>query len=183
MRDVESRVKEALQSGSVDTVRDGLSNVLYWGYAQIGYRSNRIQRFRELVTVSMLESAAVLFKQRSPSVIDIMELKLPEFSGLSFVSKIRMFLDPERSAVLDKQILKMNKVAVGTVLSGLSGNGTSISITQKHAQAYEQWCQKLLDISIRYFEAKPRAVDVERGFFHLIQTERVEIAATLLRDA
>lgn len=50
----------------------------------------------------------------SPSLIKIKNFGLPEFSGMSFVSKIRMFLDPEKSATLDRQIMKIHPTFYGS---------------------------------------------------------------------
>jgi len=33
-------------SGEIELVKNGLSNVLYWGFAQVGYRDKRVSIFR-----------------------------------------------------------------------------------------------------------------------------------------
>ena len=84
-----------LTSSDPEGLKNGLSNVLYWGYAQMGIRDIRVQRFRSNVNVSELNRACDLFQRSTlPSVLEIKKLRLPEFSGLSFVSKIRTFLGP-----------------------------------------------------------------------------------------
>ena len=184
-KDVEIRVRRALISGEPDCVKDGLSNVLYWGYAQMGIRDTRVRRFREKVALTQLNLASALFRgSHVPSVVEIKKLGLPEFSGLSFVSKVRMFLDPGTSATLDWQILKIHQHCSTTLLARLYiGKSTQIPITRNNSEVYEDWCRKMLDISKTYFNGRFRAVDVERGFFELIQRGRVSIAAQILNHA
>jgi hypothetical protein len=184
-KDVEVRVRQALISGEPACVKDGLSNVLYWGYAQMGIRGTRIRRFREKVTLTQLNRASDLFRGlHVPSVVEIKNLGLPEFSGLSFVSKVRMFLDPGQSATLDWQILKIHQHCPTTLLAQLHiGKSTQIPITKRNSGVYEDWCRKMLDISLTYFNGRFRAVDIERGFFELIQRGRVSIAAHILNNA
>jgi hypothetical protein len=182
---VEFRIRRDLTSGEPERVKNGLSNVLYWGYAQMGIRETRVHRFREKVTLSQLKQAGDLFRRSHlPSVLNIKKLRLAEFSGLSFVSKIRMFLDPDKSAALDWQIMKIHKQCPTTLLANLYvGKSTQIPITQHNSEVYEDWCRKMADISSVYFGACFRVVDVERGFFQLIQTGAVELAAQILMDA
>jgi hypothetical protein len=109
-KDVEIAIRRELTSGDSARVKNGLSNVLYWGYAQMGIRDTRVLRFRTKVTISQLKLAGELFRRSHfPSVVEIKNLGVPEFSGLSFVSKIRMFLDPDNSATLDWQIMKIHE--------------------------------------------------------------------------
>lgn len=103
-RAVEARIKADLISGDMNLVKNGGSNVLYWGFARMKYiRDFRFNRFREKVTRDNLCAATELFHSSgAPSLIKIKDIGLPEYSGMSFVSKIRMFLDPEKSATLDR---------------------------------------------------------------------------------
>ena len=102
---------------------------------------------------------------------------------MSFVSKIRMFLDPANSATLDRQIMKIHKAANGTILSRFHLQPTQIPITCQNAKAYEEWCQKMKEISRQYFDDRFRAVDIERGLFQLVQSRRAAVAAQILKDA
>ena len=184
-RAVEVAIGRELKSGDPEQVKNGLSNVLYWGYAQMGIRETRVHRFRAKVTDSQLKQAGELFRRSDlPSVVRIKKLGMPEFSGLSFVSKIRMFLDPYNSATLDWQIMKIHKHCATTVLAQLcAGNSTQIRITDRNSDAYEAWCRRMSDISRVHFGGRFRAVDIERGLFHLIQRGNVEIAAQILKEA
>jgi hypothetical protein len=186
MGQVESRIRTALLSGSLQGICDGFSNVLYWGYAQMGGLSGiRADRFRNAVTPQKLRAAVNLFKDNPrPTLLDIAALKLPEFSAVSFVSKVRMFLSPKDSATLDKQLLKIKFELTGTVLDKVvvSTADTAIRVTQANSIAYEHWCNRLGCIRGSYFP-KTRVVDIERGFFRLVQIGKIRLAAEILRDA
>lgn len=121
----------------MNLVKNGLSNVLYWGFARMKkIRDFRFNRFREKVTRDNLCAATELFHTSgAPSLIKIKDLGLPEFSGMSFVSKIRMFLDPKKSATLDRQIMKIHRALPSTVLANVHANPTQIPITAHNAEA------------------------------------------------
>ncbi len=169
--DIEKYIKDLLISKDSLMVKNGLSNVLYWGYATSGYRDYRVSEFRNKVTPEQLADFKLLFSQsKKPSMLELKKVGMPQYSGISFLSKIRMFLDPDNSATLDKQIMKMKFTTLGeeSVLSQFSHKTGQILPTSKNSVAYESWCKKLLSISQDYFEGKYRAVDVERGFFKII---------------
>ncbi len=182
MDEVEARIRRGLLSES--GVKDGLSNIIRWGFAQTMERAEyRVARFRSSVTTHQLEAAWRLFSSNSrPALLDIKRLMLPEFSGVSFVSKVRMFLDPERSATLDLQIMKIREYREATVLAAIRLYPTSIPVTVKNSAAYEAWCQRLASIRDTYLPGV-RVVDIERGLFHLIQSGRTKAAADILADA
>jgi len=182
---VEIAIRQGLISGKPEPVKNALSNVLYWGYGTMGIRDTRVSRFRNRLTGAQLTQACNLFcTPMVPSVMEIKKLRLPEFSGLSFVSKVRMFLDPDHSAILDWQIMKIRDRCPNTVLAQFGlGDSTQIRITADNSNAYEAWCQRMMDISRMHFGGRFRAVDVERGLFQLVQSGDVDTAARILRDA
>ncbi|MGE0450573.1 MAG: hypothetical protein AB7Q29_13450 [Vicinamibacterales bacterium] len=107
-------------------------------------------------------------------------LGLPEFSGISFVSKILAFLNPDHYCVLDKQLLKLAESPGDKSLHRVSA-GTQIPITAGNERAYDGWRAECADISERYFRGRRRVVDVERGFFQLVQDKQVVLAQDLYR--
>jgi hypothetical protein len=150
----------------------------------MGIRDERVRRFRTKVNPFQLREACQLFRPgTTPSLLDIKKLKLPEFSGVSFVSKIRMFLDPENSATLDRQIMKIHAEYPETLLANFHVQPTRIPISRQNADAYEDWCRKMREISDRYFNGHFRAVDVERGLFQLVQSRSTALAAEILKNA
>ena len=186
MRSVEEYIGNDLRSGDLELVKNGLSNVLFWGYAQIGYRDKRVTKFRNEVTVGKLHDAARLFSEiQGDGLLEIKRLGLPQFSGMSFISKVRMFLNPGSYVILDRQILKMNDFTSNTVLSQISfgEKETQIRISKKNVGVYIKWCRKCRSTAELFYEGRYRAVDIERGFFTLIQDGRVELAANILSAA
>ncbi|MFP3637577.1 hypothetical protein [Paraburkholderia sp. SIMBA_054] len=182
MVEVEAQIRRDLLSHG--EVKDGLSNIVRWGFAQrMGRAEFRVARFRSSVTAHQLEAAWRLFSSNSrPALLDIKQLGLPEFSGVSFVSKVRMFLDPEKSATLDLQIMKTTEHRASSVLSTVKAYSNRIPVTKTNSDAYEAWCARLASIRDRYLNGL-RVVDIERGLFHLIQTGRTKAAADILADA
>ena len=186
MRLVEGLIRDDLISGDLDLVKNGLSNVLYWGFAQVGYRDQRVTLFRRQITRGQLHDATQFFCDiHGDGLREIKRIGLSQFSGMSFISKVRMFLDPNNYVILDQQILKMNTAPVTTLLKDIAfGNReTQIRISENNCRVYLSWCKKCVDISTSYYEGKYRAVDIERGFFTLIQKGQVKLAAEILSKA
>ncbi|WP_416391659.1 hypothetical protein NR756_03565 [Alloalcanivorax xenomutans] len=186
MAQLETRIRDKLISRTPELVEIGLASILYWGYSQMGGLAQvRVDRFREGVKPTALKDAANLFAENPrPSLLAISDLKLPEFSGVSFLSKVRMFLDPCKSATLDKQIMRIHEICPDTVLAKISykSGETSIRVTRSNSEAYEFWCVRLEEIRDQYFP-NLRTVDIERGLFHLVQTRQVGQAAQILEAA
>jgi len=183
MKMVEEFVRKDLKSGDYNSVKNGLSNVLYWGFAQIGYRDTRVEIFRKKVTEGHLHDAAILFERiEGVALKEIWKIRLPQFSSMSFISKIRMFLDPANYVILDQQILKINKAPFLTVLKNVKfgDKETQIRISNNNIAVYQKWCRKCKDISVSLFKDKYRAVDIERAFFTLIQRNQAHSAAEIL---
>jgi len=186
MREVEEFIRKDLKSGDSFNIKNGLSNVLYWGFAQVGYRDKRVGIFRSQVTQDKLVKAVNLFEEiRGNALKEILRIKLPQFSGMSFISKVRMFLDPTTYVILDKQILKMNKAPFETLLKSIKfgDKETQIRISKDNTAVYQKWCDKCGYISDTIFNGIYRAVDIERGFFTLIQNEKTRLAAEILSKA
>jgi hypothetical protein len=180
---VEKLIRDDLVSGEIELVKNGLSNVLYWGFAQVGYRDKRVSIFRDQVSKGQLYDASKLFPNiNGDGLQEIKKLRLPQFSGMSFISKVRMFLDPTRYVILDKKILEMYKTPSVTLLKAISfgPKETQIRISDNNCRVYLSWCAKCVTISNIYYEGKYRAVDVERGFFTLVQKKHADTAAEIL---
>lgn len=180
---VEAAIGGLLRAHNRNDVRAGLANVLYWGYAQIGYGPNRVNRFLRLVTNNHLASFQnLLAGGHVPSLIEVRNLRIPEFSGVSFVSKVLMFLNPNDYCVLDQQLAALNAAPNHRALNQLV-RGTQIRITQNNQAVYDGWRQECRDISNNYFAGQYRVVDVERGFFNLIQQGHLQHAQAIYAAA
>ncbi|MHB0929330.1 MAG: hypothetical protein ACYC3W_10615 [Candidatus Nanopelagicales bacterium] len=172
MNIVENYIGTLLRSNNYIEVKNGLSNVLYWGYAQIRYRDVRVNKFKDNVTEDMIDIFINLVRSFGvPSMIQVKNIKMPEYSGVSFVSKILMFLCPEKYCVLDQQLAKLRMYGSEKALNALVfGDGaTTIRITRHNEDVYGRWLKECAYISENYYCGTHRVVDIERGFFNTIQ--------------
>lgn len=186
MHVVEEYIATLLYSDEVIDVKHGLANVLYWGYAQVGYRDTRVNRFINLANENQVQSFhKFLLNGAAPNMAAIKNLHLPEFSGMSFISKVLMFLDPTNYCVLDKQVSKLRNAECIKALAHLvfGPNETQIRISHNNQNVYNNWREECRAISAQYYQNTYRVADVERGFFTLIQTDNLAAAQKIYNDA
>ena len=186
MTGVEKVIHEQLTSGDSTIVKGGLLNVLYWGYATTGFRDFRVKEFEDKVTTPQLNKVIGLFREpRSVCPSGMGDFGIPQFSGVSFISKALMFLDPRRFVVLlrnnrcfchdhaglrpggelDSKIASLRQVRSGTLFDGLTAT-TTIRASRGNDTVYEAWCRFCVQVGE---ELGVRAVDVERGIFQMVQ--------------
>lgn len=172
-----------LTSEDLSKIKSGLANILYWGYARSGYRDYRVSQFLEGITDDQLSAFRdIIKKTKAPSLLQLKALGMPQFSGVSFLSKITAFLNPLERCILDLQIAKL-KMPSGTRALDILTHGTGIQASRKNQEIYLALCSEFRCISEVYFDGKCRAVDIERGFFNLIQNHGVDCARTLYETA
>lgn len=183
MMAVEAHIHGQLTSAHQVSVVHGLANVIYWGYAQIGYRDFRVGRFmREIKSTHVVEFQKMVAGGVAPTMCQIKDIRMPEFSGVSFISKILAFLKPVSYCVLDQQISRIGS-GNGPRALNILGRGPQLRITAKNQAVYDLWRNECTGISTAYFGGAYRAIDVERGFFHLVQTGQLKLAQTIYADA
>lgn len=199
MRNVETWVRRLLLAGNRCDVRDGLSNVLYWGYMNSpGLRDVRVGKFRKNVTANQLDSFMRIARRTpAPGLRDLKGIGLPEFSGMSFVTKIMMFLNPDRQPVLDMKLAEaFSQSPDFPPLQALTFRkkadfgkkaDTQVRITQRNERVYNEWAAWCTRIAA-WATAEPasscrsiRAVDVERAVFTLAASPDRTDAWRLLR--
>ncbi len=191
---VEQDIQDLLCSGDTQKVNDGLSKVLYWGWAQKPGRGkswgeefrkaeleNKLKGFVQLVQKLEKRPKSCEALSGSELLWDIHKLRLPKFTyGISFMSKILMFIDPERYPVLDKGIAEAyaNSFFCFSPLQDLTFN-TNIRVdNKKNRKAYENWacwCRKIAKVVNKSPESPCnhfRAVDVERALFTLARVNK-----------
>ncbi|MGD0972355.1 MAG: hypothetical protein ABSA04_13360 [Desulfobaccales bacterium] len=62
-------------------------------------------------------------------------------------------------------------------------NETRIRISQNNQNVYDAWREECRAISAQYYNNAYRVADVERGFFHLIQTDSLATAQEIYNNA
>ena len=83
---------------------------------------------------------------------------------MAFVTKLRMFLEPERYCVLDSKVASLKPFA-----SRLKIQKTSIPITDQNERAYMWWVDVCGSVGRRlHMQLELRPADVERGLFYLL---------------
>lgn len=169
MRHLESSIRKNLTSGDSKQVKNGLSNVLYWGFYQMGYRDRRVRNFRNGVAEKQLKkSAKVLCDLSETGLLVIKNLDLPQFSNIPFLSKVRMFLNPKNYVVLDKKLMKLKYVRPPTLFHKVKEYST-IPCTKRNVHLYQRWCDVCKKTAKKYFQTKKFfAVDIERGIYHMV---------------
>jgi hypothetical protein len=91
-----------------------------------------------------------------------------------------MFLDPTRYVVLDRRLAGLASAETPTLFKELKLNPTSIPVNRCNLNVYQRWCTLRVETARNEFQGQGIiAVDVERGIFHLAQTNP-EKAASLV---
>ena len=181
MAAVEDYIRERLRSHDETETKHGLANIIYWGEAQAGYRDYRVSLFLDNVTSGQLRIFIDLVQAGAISCSAIKNIGMPRYSGMSFVSKVMMFHDPETYSVLDNQILKMRDGISGGSLNRLkrSNSESGIRISKTNEREYLAWCEECRTIAKDQDLGSHRAVDAERAFFALIQAGKHKLAKSL----
>ncbi len=190
MAAVEEYIRAVLRSPDPGRVRDGLSNVLYWGYArQPGRRDARVRDFRDVVPYDDPRLARFADLVRSlgepplptaagPVLLQMKRLTLRQFGQMSLVTKILMFLDP-RFPVLDMKVARAFANGGFAPLAELRFDRGGIRLTGNNVRAYERWARSCRGIAGLADDEPPahrrglRAVDVERALFALADQPRL----------
>ena len=183
MRELECYLRAGLVSKDTQTLKFALANIVYWGNINSGYCQKRTENFLVEVKEDELEKAIDLFgKIKGESLRDIKDIGLPQFSNMSFISKLRMFLDPENYVTLDRKLLKIKKSGIHTVFDGVSEQPTYIPINAQNCHQYLLWSQKCKNAANCYLGKGVIAVDVERGIFRLVDKGNLTEAGILVAN-
>ena len=117
----------------------------------------------------------------APGLRDLKRIGLPHFTQVTFLSKLRMFLDPVCYAALDLKLAKLRFEQPSTLLHDLKVQPTSIPVTAHNEAVYAAWCAACQALATALGRERGwRAADVERGVFHLVDTGQAALAARLL---
>lgn len=130
----------------------------------------------------LLEFQGVIAQGAILKLRQVRDIHMPQFSGISFISKILAFLDPVNYCVLDQQLARLAGGHGNKALNHLT-QGQQIRVTANNQVVYDGWRQECAAISKKYFSGVYRAIDVERGFFHLVQTNQLHLAQVIYANA
>lgn len=184
MRCLETIIHNMLTSRKQQQVKYGLANIIYWGNANAGYKEYRTCQFLNNVTAAQLHKFQIIVANRK--MLDLQAIKkigMPQYSGISFISKILMFLDPEQYCVLDLRIAKLANPSGTKAICNLKNYATQLLVITHNCKIYDQWCNECQKISNQYYSGKYRVVDIERGFFDLIQKKGLSNAQMIYNAA
>ena len=185
MRELEGNVHSCLLSEDLARVKDGLSNILYWGNVRAGYCWHRVGKFRDQVDFGQLREARDVFSEiTGPGLRRLKTLGLPGFSNMSFLSKLRMFLNPRRYVALDLKLTELSAVGSKNPLSAVKRQKTYIPVSRSNELVYEGWCAWCQRIAGTHFcGGEVYAADIERAVFWLADCGALDQAAAILADA
>ena len=144
----------------------------------------RVDKFLKEVDKEKLKNAKALFCGfKGDSLKEIKRIGLPQFSNISFASKLRMFLDPQNYVTLDLKLLKIKESRIHTFFDDVAKYSTCIPINSENCRQYALWSQKCKETASTYFrDMEIIAVDVERGVWKLIDKDRLEEAAGIVAN-
>jgi len=184
MRELENYLQARLLSNNPSQVRCALANIVYWGNINAPYCMSRVQKFLENVTEDQIQSATNLFPNiEGDGLVDIKRIGLPQFSNMSFVSKLRMFLDPRNHVTLDRKLLKLKESNIRTFFDDVIEYPTYIPINNHNREQYRIWSKKCKDTANNYFrDYGIIAADVERGIFYLVDQGHLNTATILVAN-
>lgn len=181
IKDIEDIFLQQLSSNDPVIVKNGLANVIFWGFANAGFQMYRFNIFTDRVTRDQVGQFIGLRDREELAPRALSRIELPQLSGMAFISKVLMFTNPKKFCVLDSKISKLRGVN-DTALNLLNYTGTSIRVTYHNQEIYQAWCRECAAIGMQYFKPAVRAADVERGFFELINSAQEEKGREVYRS-
>lgn len=195
-RRLDEHHRKLLSSDAEEDVLHGVLSVVFWGFASGSdgrFRKNRAlaragqfltgRRYRgrllaptpvrDLVSTVRAAQEAIVANELGRALTTMMETR---FLGMSFASKILMFMAPETAAVYDAVVY--SKLKSGRFLPvGVAVNPAPSGAERRKATAYQAWCAYCTHVAAQLNSAGVRwsdwdgrrypwrAVDVERAIF------------------
>ena len=189
MFEMEEKIRSQLLCKDIEVVKDGLSSVLYWGNAKDSRQGYRVSEFCKGVTTYQLnrfkcvaDSLTGTGLARIRGRVNNKKDNMPQFTQTSLVSKVRMFLDPNKYPVLDMNLAEeFSQLDCFPPLEGLTfrkkkdfpkknKHETQIRITKHNEEVYAKWalwCGGIARLVNCELSSVLRAVDVERAIYQL----------------
>lgn len=182
MSNLETIIHDMLTSQKQQQVKYGLANIIYWGNAKAGYKINRAYKFLNVTPAQVRDFQSIVANPKMLSLQAIKKIGMPQYSGISFISKVLMFMNPKKYCILDSRIADLANQSGTKAIYNLKINA-QLPVTNHNCKIYCQWCKECKKISNQYYSGKYRVVDIERGFFNLIQKGRLSDAQMIYNAA
>lgn len=187
---VERHINELLTSGEKESVKCGLLNVLYWGHAtNVRLQGRWVAEFEERVTTDMLDEFMDGILPPPPPESPnghFRSIGLPGF-GMSFISKLAMFLCPDVYPVLDTNIARLrNDPFDFAPLRDMRMPARYIPTNTTNERCYgaewARWCRDVAKLANRELPDlfRIRAADVEGAIFTAVRNDRYDDVKRLL---
>ena len=205
----ENSIRQQLTSGDEDVVRDGLSNVLYWGYERDNRRDYKVCEFRKniwssqdldnlnAVSPSLEEISSVALSRKIDREIPLLGHAMALFNDIdalhpNMINHRHLKKLPEYGlAFITKTFMFLDPerfVALDSKIHKLreypqtifANLDNHLNLTQNNVDVYQQWCELCVRIANEYPDLNARAVDVERGIYQMVQDGQTQDAAVIL---
>lgn len=183
----EKHIRQLLTSEDSDKQYIGIISVVYWGYANTGYRASRVERLwdargrRKEVGERLTKASEHASEERFGMALACME-GVPELGRTPFASKVIAFLNPNMAGVYDNKIndyLGAPQRGPDHLRDWLSPHASSFhhrirGVGSPTSQGcYQAWCSFLQETAVELNlgglkwagTENWRAIDVERALF------------------
>lgn len=193
--DLDNYHHSLLTSSNDQEILVGFLSVIFWGYisgadgvVRKARALSKVRAFRDGIKgksptpksdlISIIKTARefVGMNDLKNALHELMKIK---YLGMSFSSKIIMFMDPDKSAVYDSIIASQLESDLNLDFLYINTTGSSKKHKINQSKTYKMWCDFCRDTAILLNEKNAqwidwngkcenfRAVDVERAFFAL----------------
>lgn len=185
--DFEEHIRKSLTSDDPDEQYVGIISVVYWGYANTGYRATRVQRLwdargrRKEVGALLTKAGNRASEERLGKALACMK-GAPQLGRTPFASKVVAFLNPVMAGVYDNKIndyMGATQRGPDYLRDWLSPHVSSFhhriqGVGSPTSQGcYQAWCsflqQTATELNLSGLKwagsEKWRAIDVERALF------------------
>ena len=164
--EAEAQIRQKLSSALNDDIRHGLANVLAWkhtGQVQIGRVKHRIGRFLDEVDGDQLTQVGQIARDRG-EIDALIQVQLPQFGhDLAMISRVMAFLRPDDRVVIDSGLRDLARVFEFGPLGRITPLPAMIPTSRTNLSCYHEFCWQCRSVGDRWFGARYRAVDVQRG--------------------
>ncbi len=184
MSEVENVIGQQLRSAATQAVKHGLANIIYWGYANTEYRDQWVSHFLQRANDDVLRDFQRELAAQG-ALLDLIQLKkirLPLYSGMSSLSKVLTFLNPQDYCVLDAPLAQLKAVPNRALHQMTFQTGRQVAVTQHNQTIHNQWRAECAAINQKYFAGKYKTVEIQRGFSYLIDKQPIDLTKKIYED-